>query len=55
MNRDGRHGSVDPTITKTQYNPGDDKYFKVPLDVPDVKKLIGTKKQRLDFPFIKIL
>lgn len=55
MNRDGRHGRVDPTITKTEYNPGDDKYFKVPLDVPDVKKLRGIKKQRLDFPFIKIL
>ena len=30
-------------------------YFYVPLSIPEVEKLRGTKKQRLDFPFIKLL
>ena len=55
MNREGRHGSVDKSVEKTEYTPGDDKFFKVPMDIPEVKKLRGTKTQRLDFPFIRIL
>ena len=29
MNREGRHGSVDKNVEKTEYTPGDDKFFKV--------------------------
>ena len=55
MNRQGRHGIVTTDVDKSEYDPHDDKYFKVPLPLEDVKKLKGTKKQRLDFPFIKLL
>ena len=55
LNRQGRHGRVDPKVDKTEYDPHDDKFFRVPLDEDEVKKLRGTKTQRLDFPFIRIL
>tara|TARA_B100000902_G_scaffold397414_1_gene461144 strand:- start:1019 stop:1684 length:666 start_codon:yes stop_codon:yes gene_type:complete len=55
MNREGRHGRVNPNKSITEYDPTDDKFFWVPLAVDEVKKLRGTKTQRLDFPFIKIL
>jgi len=53
LNRKGRHGIVTSKVDKTEY-PNED-YFYVPLSIPEVEKLKGTKKQRLDFPFIKLL
>tara|TARA_B100000530_G_scaffold257530_1_gene170971 strand:+ start:30 stop:791 length:762 start_codon:yes stop_codon:yes gene_type:complete len=53
LNRLGRHGSVTKNVTKTEYISED--YFYAPLPIPEVEKLRGTKKQRLDFPFIKLL
>ena len=55
MNREGRHGRVNTNKSITEYDPADDKFFWVPLEEDKVKKLRGTKKQRLDFPFIKLL
>ena len=53
LNRIGRHGKVTNKVTKTEYLSDD--LFLVPLPVPEIEKLKGTKKQRLDFPFIKLL
>ncbi len=54
LNRKGRHGSVRVgKVTKTDYISDD--FFYAPLPIPEVEKLKGTKKQRLDFPFIKLL
>ena len=53
LNRKGRHGSVTDKVEKTDYI--DDDFFYCPLPITEVEKLRGTKKQRLDFPFIKLL
>lgn len=53
LNRKGRHGSVTNKVEKTDYISDD--FFYAPLPIPEVEKLRGTKKQRLDFPFIKLL
>jgi len=53
LNRKGRHGSVTDKVKKTDYI--DDDFFFCPLPITEVEKLRGTKKQRLDFPFIKLL
>ena len=53
LNRKGRHGSVTDKVEKTSYISDD--FFYAPLPIPEVEKLKGTKKQRLDFPFIKLL
>lgn len=49
-----RHGTVSDKVDKTEYVQGE-KTFLAPLSIPEVKKLRGTKKQRLDFPFVKML
>jgi hypothetical protein len=49
-----RHGTVSDKVDKTEYVHGE-KTFLAPLSIPEVKKLRGTKKQRLDFPFLKML
>ena len=48
----GKHGIVSETVDKTEYM-GED--FLAPLRIRDVKKLTGTKTQRIDFPFVKLL
>ena len=48
-----RHGIVTGKVNKTEYM--DEDTFLAPLPIPEVGKLRGTKKQRLDFPFVKIL
>ncbi len=53
LDRKGKHGSVDHNVDKTVYDLGDELYFKTPLKTSEVKKLRGTVKQRLNFPFIK--
>jgi len=53
LNRIGRHGVVDRDIEKTTYV--DDSLFYVPLPPDEVEVLKGTVKQRLNFPFIKLL
>ena len=42
------------TSNKTVYDLGDELYFKTPLKTSEVKKLRGTIKQRINFPFIKL-
>ena len=56
--RQGRHGSVrkDPELTlgrTTHYV--DDELFYQSKDIDEVKKLRGTKKAVIDFPFIEVL
>ena len=52
VHRKGKHGIVSETVDKTEYM-GED--FLAPLRIRDVKKLTGTKTQRIDFPFVKLL
>ena len=52
-NREGRHGIVTDKVDKTVYI--DDENFWTPLGPEEMKKLKGTKKQRIDFPFIEVL
>tara|TARA_B100001113_G_scaffold301986_1_gene261257 strand:+ start:2669 stop:3244 length:576 start_codon:yes stop_codon:yes gene_type:complete len=54
LDRKGKHGSVDSKVDKTIYDIGDELYFKAPMDIPEVKKLRGKVKQRINFPFIRI-
>ena len=51
--REGRHGSVTNKVDKTEYISDD--FFYAPMGIERIEKLKGTKKQRLDFPFIRIL
>ena len=53
LKRLGRHGIVKGDEEKTKYI--DDEFFYVPLREEEVKKLKGTVKKRLNFPFIKLL
>lgn len=53
LKRLGRHGIVKGDEKKTRYI--DDEFFYVPLRELEVKKLKGTVKRRLNFPFIKVL
>jgi len=58
LTRKGRHGSVrrDPKLTlgrSTHYV--DDELFYQDKDIDEVKKLKGTKKTVIDFPFIEVL
>ena len=57
--RNGRHGSVTTDESKTLGLPThyvDDELFYSTLDCPtDVAKMVGSKKQVLDFPFIEVL
>jgi len=54
LKRLGRHGIVKGDEKKTRYI-SDNEFFYVPLKELEVKKLKGTVKQRLNFPFIKVL
>lgn len=54
LDRKGKHGVVTDTVDKTEYDINNELTFKTPLDVPRVKKLKGTVKTRLNFPFIKL-
>ena len=51
--RGGRHGIVKGDEPKTKYI--DEEIFYVPLRESEVRKLVGTVEQRLNFPFIKLL
>ena len=53
LDRLGRHGIVKGDEPKTKYI--DDEFFYVPLRESEVRKLKGTVKKRLNFPFIKLL
>ena len=53
LNRGGREGYINHNITKSQY-VDDDLYF-APLSQKEIKKLRGSVKKRLNFPFIRIL
>ena len=53
LDRKGRHGKIVDTVKKTEYEPNEDLSFLCPIDVDEIKKLRGTVKQRLNFPFIK--
>ena len=55
LDRKGKHGSVSNKVDKTEYDLGDELYFKTPLKNSEVKKLRGTIKQRINFPFIKLM
>jgi len=54
LDRKGKHGVVTNTVDKTEYAPGDERRFKAPMGPEDIKKLKGTVKTRLNFPFIKL-
>jgi hypothetical protein len=55
LDRKGRHGSVTDGLEHNIYTPGDDEFFLAAADIEEVKKLVGTKTKRLDFPFIRIV
>lgn len=54
LDRKGKHGVVTDKVDKTVYAIGDETRFETPLGIPEVKKLRGTVKTRLNFPFIKL-